>query len=244
MYSIINKYIFLHFCLSESTTDDETFCGSSEYTSFAKFDASLCKSTLFHTPSSVYAMFRSPTHEPPDGSFNQPLHLPALFVDLAKHKTLELDINRVNLDSTCHTCCQLISVTEKFVAIKVGHLVNPTICTDSAARWKWAKMQTRCSYLHHRLIIADLGAPLLNTLGVLIIREVLAVHNMIEGRRHSGLDIQLGVFWRASEAPFHGALKAFERGGIFRHSRGYLISEFEDRGHLSQRERSDEKDLQ
>jgi hypothetical protein len=29
------------------------------------------------------------------------------------------------------------------VAIKVGHLVNPTICTDSAATWKWAKMQTR-----------------------------------------------------------------------------------------------------
>jgi hypothetical protein len=63
-------------------------------------------------------MLRSPAHGPPDGSFNQPLHLPGLLVNLCEHETLEFGINRIDLDSARHTCCQLISITEEFVTIK------------------------------------------------------------------------------------------------------------------------------
>jgi hypothetical protein len=72
-------------------------------------------------------MFRSPTHRPPDGPFNQPLHLTALLVDLGKHETLELGIDRIDLDSARHTRRQLVSIAEEFVTSKIEHRVNTMI---------------------------------------------------------------------------------------------------------------------
>lgn len=71
--------------------------------------------------------------------------------------------------------------------------------------------------LQNGLVVANLGAHLLDVLDIGIVGEHLAVQYLVEAGRRKGLYELPRLVGRACEAQFHGALEPVAGGGVFGH---------------------------